>query len=344
MNILHTILTKGFAGSERSTAESCNAQCQRHQVTLVVRRGHRGRGGASIVDHLDPRVQVEEVPARFFTKRHLGRITKRVQPDIIHCHLRRSTRLVAELKPACATASTLHITYNGPHFGAMSGLICNAKWQLADIPADYPGQVFKANNSLQPHPRLAPDAITQLREKLGGSELLHIAGVGRLSRSKGWDLLIDAFQQADLPDTVRLSLFGAGSQERQLRQRIHDPRIQLCGYRQDIKDYYQAFDLLVCPSRFEPLPRVMLEAMDGGAPVLASDTGGCRELIEDYGGELFPAGDVEALASVLARLCQAPPPRHRPDLSAHYVARTAIAMEEFYRSLIDQLNSQSRMS
>jgi hypothetical protein len=61
MRILHTILSSGFAGTERATAEMCNALCDGHEVMLVVRRGHRGHGGASIIDHLDPRVQVREV-------------------------------------------------------------------------------------------------------------------------------------------------------------------------------------------------------------------------------------------------------------------------------------------
>jgi len=38
MRIMHVLLSQGFAGSERSTAESCNAQCLEHEVVLVLQR------------------------------------------------------------------------------------------------------------------------------------------------------------------------------------------------------------------------------------------------------------------------------------------------------------------
>src|SRR3546814_1332434 len=57
------------------------------------------------------------------------------------------------------------------------------------------------------------------------------------------------------------------------------------GWRKDLKDVYQSLDLFVCPSRFEPLPRVMLEAYDAGVPVISSDAGGCPELVEERSEE-----------------------------------------------------------
>ncbi|TVS13555.1 MAG: glycosyltransferase [Wenzhouxiangella sp.] len=335
MRILHVILSRGFAGSERSTAESCNAQSDRHSVALAVRSDHR-RAGASILDQLNDTVRVEPLPARFGTRRALARLIDRFGPDIIHCHLRRSTRLVAALQPAAATVATLHLSYNADCFGQMDGLVCNARWQLDDIPPGYAGEVFKADNSLTPHRRISFSERRSLRRELGGDEgIWHIGGVGRMTRKKGWDVLIRAFRRADPGPSVRLNLFGSGSARRSLaRLAAGDDRIRLHGFRQDIKDYYQAFDLFVCPSRYEPLPRVMLEAMDAGTPVVASAVGGCVELVESYGGELFPPGDVEALAAILSRLATDPPARHRPDLSAHHLDRSTAKLESFYRRLL----------
>jgi glycosyltransferase involved in cell wall biosynthesis len=318
LNIVHVILSRGFAGSERSTAESCNQQCKEHRVTVIVRRDHR-RHGASIVDHLDPRVDIIEVPSLLFTQYFLARALARIEPDIVHAHLRRSTRLVARVRTAAKKLSTLHITVNGPHFARMDGLICNARWQLKDIPADFKGQVFKANNSLVPHRRLDAAEIAQLRRELGiGDDEMLIAAVGRYKPTKGWDTLIKAFIQLPQYDKARLLFFGAGSLENDLKAlAAGDSRIRFVGFRKDIKDLYQVFDLAVCPSRFEPLPRVMLEAMDGGAPLIASDIGGCIELIEDYGGVSFAVDNVDDLKDKLAQCIENPPPRHRPDLSAH---------------------------
>lgn len=333
MNILHVLFSRGFAGSERSTAESCNQQCQQHQVTLALRRDHR-QGGHSVVDHLDPRVRVLELPSRWFTGWHLARWVRQLGPDVIHAHLRRSTRLVAALRSPAVKVSTLHIDFNGRHFHAMDGLICNARWQIAQLPRSYQGLSHKAHNSLTPHRRLPAAELAALRQSLGvapGDFL--IGGVGRLSHVKGWDTLIDAV--LGLPDArLKLVLFGQGSDEAALRRRAaSDSRIQLAGFNRQVKDWYAALDVFVCPSRFEPLPRVILEAMDAGTPVIASDADGCRELIEDYGGDLFPRGDATALRQLLADHLRNPRGRTQIDLSAHHIAAANAAVVDFYQRL-----------
>src|SRR3546814_1409821 len=148
-------MSRGFAGSERSTAEACNAQAATgHAVLLIVRRSHRDGNGASVLGHLDPRVKVETVPDRLFTGRAIAKALAAFAPDVVHCHLRRATRIVARTQPPAALVATLHIDFNSPVYGAMDGLICNARWQLERIPAGYNGLVFKANKSLQQHRRL----------------------------------------------------------------------------------------------------------------------------------------------------------------------------------------------
>lgn len=341
MRIAHVILSRGFAGSERSTAESCNAQAAggANEVLLVVRRSHRASNGASILDHVVPDVHVEVVPDRLFTGRAIAHALAAFRPDLVHCHLRRSTRLVARIRPSAALVATLHLDFNDPAYGEMDGLICNARWQIRDLPPDYEGLAFKANNSLVPHRRLDGDEIAALRAQLGaGPGTLLVGGAGRMAMKKGWDMLIDAFRAADLPEDARLALFGSGSAERQFRRRAEgDARISFHGYRNDLKDIYQALDLFVCPSRFEPLPRVMLEATDAGVPVIASDADGCRELVEDYGGDLFEREDVPTLAALLERHARERPPHWRVDLSAHEVDNAMTAMLDFYRRVVEHV-------
>jgi glycosyltransferase involved in cell wall biosynthesis len=243
---------------------------------------------------------------------------------------------VAQINPPCATVSTLHIGVNGPHFARMGGLICNARWQLKDVPPGFTGLVHKANNSLVPNRQLTRREVAELRASLGvqPGEVL-VGGVGRLSPVKGWDTLIAAVRQHPELTTLRLAIFGAGSAEAALKaQAAGDARISLPGYRQDVKDLYQAFDLFVCPSRFEPLPRVMLEAMDAGTPVIASDADGCRELVEDYGGALFPIGDVEQLGQRLVEHLAQPLQRTQIDLSAHHVEVANQANVDFYHRVM----------
>ena len=61
LRIAHIILSRGFAGSERATAEMCNAHCEKHDVLLIIKKGHANSAGVSIRQWVDPRVKVVEV-------------------------------------------------------------------------------------------------------------------------------------------------------------------------------------------------------------------------------------------------------------------------------------------
>ena len=48
-------------------------------------------------------------------------------------------------------------------------------------------------------------------------------------------------------------------------------RVAFAGFRRDVKDFYQAFDLFVCPSSYEPFGRVIAEALDAGVDMVLLD-------------------------------------------------------------------------
>jgi glycosyltransferase involved in cell wall biosynthesis len=329
MRIMHIILSRGFAGSERATAEMCNAHAAEHEVLLVVRRGQR-RHGASIREYLDERVAVHEV-GDLWPGPGLRAALAGFRPEIIHAHLRRATRLIARSAPPCPTIATLHLWVNGEHYLAMDGLIVIAQWQKRDLGA-YAGRVFDINESLVPHRRLDAAERRVLRAELGaGDQDFLIGGVGRLARSKGFDLLIRAFLRA-APPAARLAIVGEG-RERARLERLAGGRVCFAGFRRDVKDCYQAFDLFVSPSRSEPLGRVVLEALDGGAPVIATATEGPSEILARYPGRLVPVEDEAALAAALAQAVGVPPPRHRPDLGSYYLERVAAETLAAYQTL-----------
>jgi glycosyltransferase involved in cell wall biosynthesis len=333
MRIMHTILSRGFAGSERTVAQMANAQCGAHQVAVVLKRAHRNRHGVSITQWLDPCVRVIEV-GNWFPKRGIAAALDEFEPEVIHAHLRRSTKLLAKIRPRAPTVVTLHITVNGPHFADMDGIICIARWQQEVIPAGYRGHVFHINPGYVPHHRLDLPQIEALRAGLGVKrDDFLIGGVGRLSFKKGFDVLIEAFRRADLPG-ARLVILGEGSERRRL-QRLCTPDIVLGGFRENIKDYYQALDLFVCPSRQEPFGFVLLEALDAGVPVIASDAKGPSDVLGKFPGDLFPVGDVRALAALLRKhAVLGRRPKVPQDLSAYALPTIARQTEAAYRELM----------
>ncbi|HXA35857.1 MAG TPA: glycosyltransferase family 4 protein [Steroidobacteraceae bacterium] len=330
---MHVILSSGFAGSERYAAELASFQAAEHDVMLVVRRTHRSRFGTSVVDALSTRVLVSTVPRLLGTQRSVQRRIQEFLPDVIHTHLRRSARIIARARPDASSVATLHNRANGPHFFELDGLICNGHWQVREIPPTYRGKVFKLNQLFTPHRRLDTAEIAGLRESLGVAPDQYLVGaVARLAHSKGLDHLIEAFRAADLPN-ARLVILGEGRERRRL-ERLLGPNMSMPGFRKNIKDYYQAFDLFVCPSRREPLPLVMLEAYDAGLQVVASTADGCRELIEEFGGDLFPIGDIARLAAILRNHASAPRQRRTYDLSPHFIENVNRTIIEAYNELI----------
>lgn len=142
-----------------------------------------------------------------------------------------------------------------------------------------------------------------IRHRLVGNGATLIVGCfGRLSFEKGQDILIRALVEVfkKVPG-FRVVLLGDGPEWYRLRKLSEEvgigERITFEPHTPYIRDYYEALDLLVVPSRSEGLPNVILEAMWFGVPVIATDVGAVREIVTDgETGWLVPPGDEGALA------------------------------------------------
>jgi glycosyltransferase involved in cell wall biosynthesis len=128
--------------------------------------------------------------------------------------------------------------------------------------------------------------------------------LGRLHANKAFDVLLDAL--ARLP-RLHLWLAGEGerraSLERQAARLGLGERLRFLGWRDDVAALLAAADLLVCPSRHEPLGNVILEAWAAGVPVVAAASEGPSALIADESsGLLVPVDDAAALAHAMDRV------------------------------------------
>jgi glycosyltransferase involved in cell wall biosynthesis len=137
--------------------------------------------------------------------------------------------------------------------------------------------------------------------------------VGAIGPHKGIDTLAEAHRRmrAELPlvvigtpraDTPELT----GTPQRPVTVRTTVTRA-------DIMAAYRAATVVVVPSRWpEPLGLVAVEAMAAGKPVIASDVGGLREVVQsNRTGLVVPPGDVDALAEAMDRLLEDPAGRSR---------------------------------
>lgn len=84
-------------------------------------------------------------------------------------------------------------------------------------------------------------------------------------------------------------------------------RVELPGYVEDSAPYVAALDVCVSPSLTEGLPGALAEALALGVPVVATDVGGVRDLVDDgRTGLLVPPADPDAIASAVERLLADP--------------------------------------
>lgn len=141
-----------------------------------------------------------------------------------------------------------------------------------------------------------------------GNNPFHFVNVARLSRQKGQDILLRglALARADLP-AVRLTLVGDGPQAEELKQLSKDlgldDIVTFTGFVNDPSSYLESADCFVFASRWEGFGVALVEALDRGLPLLATDCefGPADLITDDRIGYLVETESPEAIADGLRR-------------------------------------------
>lgn len=130
----------------------------------------------------------------------------------------------------------------------------------------------------------------------------YFAYVGRLTDEKGIPTLLECWRQGtDLPT---LRIVGTGPMDEQVREAAASlGNVEWLGQRggEEVLNIIGNAKGLICPSRwYEGMPRVVIEGMAVGTPIIASRLGTYPEMI-DHGksGMLFEAGSADALLGCL---------------------------------------------
>lgn len=137
---------------------------------------------------------------------------------------------------------------------------------------------------------------------------IKIAVVANLKPGKGHIFFIKVLKKLSMQEPNYYAEFiGAdyynGYIEKYIMDEGQTDYIKCSGFCNNVPHYLKQFDLFVLPSFSESLPTSIIEAMQAGVPVIASDVGGVAELIKNNEtGILCKMGDVEAFAHAIKTL------------------------------------------
>ncbi len=164
-----------------------------------------------------------------------------------------------------------------------------------------------------------PDLFPDLSHKMPDnpkSKPVRLAFVGRMIKTKGIDVLVDAMASPHVYTAdIHLDLYGKpdtanpGSYKmKTIEYWNKETNITYHGFSADVVTIWKNTDICVVPTRTrEGLPRAMLEAAVCGRPLIVTDVPGCRHFVDNgVQGLVVPPEDADALAVAIAKLAQDP--------------------------------------
>lgn len=238
----------------------------------------------------------------FRTRPGLRRLLREYHPQVVLTWMSRATWL-------CPRGEFVHVGrlggyYDLKYYRRCDHLIGNTR----DI-VDYVVRSGWPQSRAHYLPNFVPDTMATpiARASLDTPEGASLAlALGRLHPNKGFDVLIDALARAP---GIHLWLAGDGPLRAQLETRAQRlsvaNRVRFLGWREDTAALLASADMLICPSRREPLGNVVIEAWAARVPVAAAASAGPAALIRDgVTGLLVPVEDADLLAHAMRRLAE----------------------------------------
>ena len=183
---------------------------------------------------------------------------------------------------------------------------------------------------------------TAAKKKLGVGREKIVGVVGRLRSEKGHEFLFRAMAQVlTAYPSVRLLVAGDGP-ERDLLTALAkelgiEKNIVWTGTKtqKEIFSLYGIFDLVVVPSQFEGFSLTAAEAMAAEIPVVASDVGGLRDVVDDQEtGLLVPYNDTERLQRAILQLLRDEELSDNMGAAGRKKVKRQFSMEQYQRSLL----------
>lgn len=201
------------------------------------------------------------------------------------------------------------------------------------------------------------DATRQvLREQRSFAGKKVVTSIGRLSRNKGFDLLVDAFAVVSERDPNAYLVMALGTETDETTEdpmlnsivsRIQDlgleEKVTILGSLPDdaVPDFYRSSDVFCLPSRYEPFGMTAVEAMACGTPTVVTTNGGLYRTLE-YGSEALYADsfDPQDFGLSIAKILKYAPLSKRLSEKGAHKARSLFTWSGIAQQLINTVDTQ----
>ncbi len=321
-SVVHVVAPGTFGGLEGVLQALAKGHAARghdvHVVAVLDRRvdeypliADLREGGVNVLPLiLPPRAYLRE---RSFVQD----VCERIRPDVVHTHGYRPDVLHAGLARRLSTTAvtTVHGYTSGDWKHRLYQTLQSVTVRRFDAVVAVSRAIFNVlvrRRVSQERLYLVPNAWSGsvdyldravARRELGiPSGIFHLGWVGRLSREKGADILIQALRHlGDVPCVV--SLVGDGKERSFIEGLVMrfglENRVIMHGMIPQAARYYRSFDVFVLSSRSEGTPLVLLETMDAGVPIIATEVGGVPDTVTRQEALLVPTEDPLALSRAI---------------------------------------------
>lgn len=345
MNICHVITRLIIGGAQENTVLTCRGLAQRgHDVTLIAgpETGPEGslwtqaeQAGCELITVDSLRRAVHPI-LDLRARGELRRLFERLRPDVVHTHSSKAGILGRSAAAAAGVPVVVH-TIHGMSFNRTQPATTQAvyraleRWAgrrttgfvtVADAMIEQAVEAgiaarerFVTIRSGLETDRFSPrlDLRRRHREEWGVAEDDIVVGtIARLFENKGYDEIIAAMPSAiERAGTLKFVWIGDGPHRERYERRLEDlglrDRVRFLGLLDPkaVADCINGFDIVLHASRWEGLPRAVVQGLLTEVPAISFDNDGAPEVVlHDETGLLVPYGDTPALADAIVALAE----------------------------------------
>jgi glycosyltransferase involved in cell wall biosynthesis len=369
LKILQISSAQSLGGGERHLADLANGLARRgHDINVAL------RPNSPLLDELKdlPQENLTTLPLRnsldVKSARELSTLVRRNEIRIVHAHMARDYPLAAYAvrgNPEARLVITRHVLFplNRLHRITLSRarIIAVSQAVASQLRSDRIAPAEKISVVLN---GISVDKFRKARERFDRRQFLHgwelpddallVGTVGELTPLKGQEEFLRAaariakqyhntyFVIAGIdhsPENKHRALLAQLIQELNLSHRV-----RVVGWLEDLAQLYCALDVFVSASHTESFGLAITEAMASGTAVVATETAGAKEIIQDgVTGLLVPVADVDRLTECILTLLRDRKRRIQMGIAAQEAVSTQFDVErmiheteEIYRAVIEE--------